>query len=144
MKDNIGHVYLLSNPCLGGIIKIGHTKRVEAELRAVELSASTSIPLPFKVECSWLVENPSSLEGRIHIKLAPYRVSKDREFFRMSVSEAEQAINNVLFGTSETSQVLLHQLSMMTALYRKYPESFKPIDGLVKEIETIVRNAKDA
>jgi T5orf172 domain len=142
MKDDIGHVYLLSNPALGGIVKIGHTKRVEAELRAAELSASTSIPLPFKVECSWLVEHPSACESRIHAKLAFCRVSKDREFFRINPSDAEDSINALLFGTGDQSKVFLLQLASITNLYRKYPDSFKRMDSVVSEVEAILRSTK--
>lgn len=135
MKGDIGHVYLLSNPALGGIVKIGHTKKVEAQLRATELSASTSIPLPFKVECSWLVEHPASCESRIHKRLAFCRVSKDREFFQIDPAEAEKHIDLLLYGTEESLQA---QLESMVSLYRKYPDSFTKADSLLAKLEALL------
>ena len=138
MRGDIGHVYLLSNSALDGIVKIGHTKRPEPELRAEELSASTSIPLPFKVECSWLVEHPTTWEARIHLQLSSCRVARNREFFRIAPIEAEKIINILLFETSEPSQVLLRQLAAMTTLYRRFPNSFKRTDHLIKELELLL------
>jgi hypothetical protein len=132
MKGKIGHVYLLSNPALVGIIKIGHTKRVDVELRASELSSSTSIPLPFQIVCSWLVENPLECEMRIHNRLAFCRISKDREFFRINSDEAEKHVNLLLYGTEAA---LRPQLESMVVLYRKYPDSFRQADALISKIE---------
>ena len=42
-----GYLYILSNPSLGNIIKIGKTTRDPARDRISELSAATSIPTPF-------------------------------------------------------------------------------------------------
>ena len=141
MKGDIGHVYLLSNPALGGIVKIGHTKKVEAELRAAELSASTSIPLPFKVESSWLVEHPAACESRIHRRLSFCRVSKDREFFQIVPEEAENHINQLLYGTEDA---LRAQLGSMVSLYRKYPDSFAKADKLIAKLEALISNGLPA
>ena len=139
MRGDIGHVYLLSNPALGGIVKIGHTKKVDAQLRADELSASTSIPLPFVVECSWLVEHPSACEARIHRRPEFCRVSKCREFFRIAPDEATANINFLIYGTDDASESLLCQITSLVALYRKYPESFQKADGLMAKIEHVLR-----
>lgn len=136
-KGNIGHIYILSNPALDGIIKIGHTKKSHPELRATELSSSTSIPLPFKLECSWLVENPGSREALIHRNLAPCRVSKDREFFKITPLEAEKRINTLLYGCE---QAYRQQFESIALLYRKYPESFKGAEDFIKKIESVLRN----
>lgn len=137
MKGKIGHVYILSNPALDGIIKIGHTKRVDPELRAAELSSSTSIPLPFKVEVSWLVENPELCESKIHRHLDFCRVSKDREFFRISHDDAERKINLLLYGCE---QAFRQQLESISNLYRKYPKSFKSAENFVLKIEEVLRS----
>jgi len=135
MHGNLGHIYLLSNPAFGGIVKIGFTSKVEASIRAAELSASTSVPLPFVVESSWLVENPSQWEARIHSRLSFCRVSRDREFFRIDVSEADKYINLLMHGTENVTEAIFCEIRSMVSLYRKYPSSFKYADALVEEIE---------
>lgn len=139
MNGNIGHIYVLSNPALQGMVKIGHTLKAEAERRAVELSASTSIPLPFHVEGSWLVEHPAEVELRIHQSLARFRVSKAREFFHLDVEDAISRINLLLFGVDTHPAAAIREMAMMAALYRKYPASFRHADDLVASMEGFIR-----
>ena len=44
-----GYVYVLSNPSIPGIVKIGMTER-DVPARALELSASTGVPEPYDVD----------------------------------------------------------------------------------------------
>lgn len=136
--SNIGQVYLLTNPALAGIVKIGHTTRVDAQLRADELSASTSIPLAFVVESTWIVEHPAACEAAIHRKLAFCRVAKNREFFRIDPDEAKANIDFLVYGTDEPSELLVRQVKSLVSLYRKYPDSFSNSDNLITELEQIV------
>ena len=140
MKENIGYIYLLSNPALAGIIKVGHTKRADVSIRAQELSSSTSIPLPFVIECSWLVESPSDWEARIHARLAFCRVARDREFFRIETSEAEAHINRLIHGTEEPIETVILEMKSLVNLYRKFPNSFKKTDELFSKVEAILTN----
>ena len=142
MTVPIGYVYLLSNPALSGIIKIGHTKRADVSIRAEELSSSTSIPLPFVIEGSWLVENPSQWEARIHTRLAFCRVAKDREFFRIENSEAEAHINNLIYGTKDPIETIMLEMKSLVTLYRKFPTAFKNSDELATKLEQILFNTK--
>ncbi|WP_220385717.1 GIY-YIG nuclease family protein, partial [Klebsiella pneumoniae] len=43
-----GWVYVLSNPCMPGIYKVGMTT-TSPEVRARELSSATGVPAPFKI-----------------------------------------------------------------------------------------------
>jgi hypothetical protein len=142
MRDSIGYVYLLSNPALAGIIKIGHTKRADVSIRAEELSSSTSIPLPFVIEGSWLVESPSQWEARIHARLAFCRVAKDREFFRIETSEAEAHINTLIYGTTDPMKTITLEIKNLVTLYRKFPGAFKKADELATKVEEIFFNTK--
>jgi Meiotically Up-regulated Gene 113 (MUG113) protein len=127
---------------LAGIIKIGHTKRADVSIRAEELSSSTSIPLPFIIEGSWLVENPSQCEARIHARLAFCRVAKDREFFRMNTVEAEAHINTLIYGTNDPTKTIILEMKSLLTLYRKFPTSFKNSDELATKVEEILFNPK--
>lgn len=69
-----GFIYVLSNPSMQGIYKIGMTVR-SVEERVKELSRSTSIPTPFKIESVFHSENPFRDEQEIHQALAQFRIS---------------------------------------------------------------------
>lgn len=82
-----GFVYILSNPSMPNIVKIGSTERTIKE-RISELSSVTSLPTPFEVEYYLLVEDPIYFEKYIHEELKDYRVNEKREFFKISVEDA--------------------------------------------------------
>jgi len=90
-----GYVYVLSNKSMPHLVKIGFSTR-DVESRIAELNASTSIPEPFNLEASFPVERPTEQEAAVHSKLAQYRHSENREFFRLQVSEAVAAVKQAL------------------------------------------------
>lgn len=77
-----GWLYLLTNPAMPGLVKIGMTTRSPEE-RAQEL-ASTGVPMPFHVSAAWAVDDVRAAERDAHEALARYRVSDQREWFRLS------------------------------------------------------------
>ena len=87
-------VYILSNPTLPNIFKIGYTKH-EPEIRAKQISASTGVALPYKVEWAFQCFNGEQLEREVHEELATYRVNQQREFFDIPLVEAQEAIEKI-------------------------------------------------
>lgn len=91
----VGVVYVLSNPCMPGIVKIGQTTRkIDERLR--ELSISTGVPQPFVREALFSSTDPNRDEQNIHNRLSVARVSDNREFFRLTPQDAVGAIKNIL------------------------------------------------
>lgn len=89
--SSVGVVYVLSNECMPGLLKIGWT-RGTAAARATTLSA-TSVAMPFVVEHhTGQMENAHSIEKGAHDALSSQRVSQNREFFRCTVDQAKSAI----------------------------------------------------
>ena len=76
---DLGTVYLLSNPAMPGIYKIGLTRRSVGS--RIESLRSTSLPLDFVSICEVGSEYALQLEKFIHRKLKSNRVSRNREFF---------------------------------------------------------------
>ncbi len=76
----LGYVYCLSNPSFNNWYKVGYTKRTPEE-RCQELSGSTGVPLPFKIEFAKQVVDYKEKEKLLHTKLEKYRVNTNREFF---------------------------------------------------------------
>lgn len=85
---NFGLVYLLSNPAMPGIYKIGTTTRSDIAARMNELY-TTGVPTRFEcVKACW-VANCAHVEKALHQAFAPNRINPSREFFRI---EPEQVL----------------------------------------------------
>ena len=86
-----GWVYILVNPALPGMVKVGLTTRTPTQ-RAGELTSSSGVPLPFVVAWARAVSDCASVEASVHRMLDDRRVSGKREFFRVDVNTARQVI----------------------------------------------------
>lgn len=95
-----GLVYILTNPCLAGWIKIGMTERNDIERRLTELNAPPNIPLSYRCYATYEVEEPYEVEQHIHNlidmiddslhareELTNGRI-REREFFKISPEKA--------------------------------------------------------
>ncbi len=91
--NDIGHLYVLANSAMPGLVKIGKTTRSPAE-RAVELSSATGLPTQFIVVYEQLFGDCSAAESFVHTYLATkgFRVSDRREFFSAPVNDVVRAI----------------------------------------------------
>ena len=87
-------VYILSNPTLPNLLKIGYTK-LDPDTRAAQISRATGVPLPYKVEWAFKCFNGEQLEGETHRALKKYRVNQNREFFQISIEEAKKKVTEL-------------------------------------------------
>jgi hypothetical protein len=100
-----GYLYVLSNPAMSGILKIGVTERSGAH-RARELySGATGVPSPFRLEFEVTVRNASLRERHVHDALAIHRVNDSREFFRVDLATAVNAILDEVSACFERAEV---------------------------------------
>lgn len=101
MDATAGYVYILINPSLNGVVKIGKTQNSPDE-RAKELSSATGVPTPFFVAYSSYFKDCAAAEKYIHSQLAHTRTNSGREFFRISVREAIEFVRvaEELLGTT--------------------------------------------
>ena len=93
--DGDSWVYVLSNESQPGMYKIGYTSHEDVDKRVKQLSRSTSIATPFKLEWAFRCFNAERLEGEVHKKLQGHRIAKDREFFAISLNEAKETIEDL-------------------------------------------------
>ena len=93
MKEPVGRVYVLTNPRMQGLVKIGFTLGT-VEGRAKELDA-TGTPEAFEIAYQVEVRGPETLERRAHSQLTSYRVRNSREFFEVDVVEAILCVRNL-------------------------------------------------
>jgi uncharacterized protein YfbU (UPF0304 family) len=89
MNSNEGIIYILSNPAMPGLIKIGMTNQEDVKLRMAQIY-STGVPLPFECIYAARVSNYEKVEKALHTAFGPDRINPKREFFEI---EAMQAIS---------------------------------------------------
>lgn len=103
MPEN-GIVYVLSNPAMPGLYKIGITGREELRQRLRELYASTAIPVPFECEYARRIDNYKQVEKALHTAFRTDRVNPDREFFRTEPDRV-RAVLELFAGEDVTSEI---------------------------------------
>lgn len=100
-----GIVYLLTNPCMPGLVKIGMTTQEDIDKRMRELY-TTGVPVPFECQFACKVNNKdcAKIEKALHTAFDPQRLNKNREFFRINVEQAK-AILELFHHTDVTEDV---------------------------------------
>jgi hypothetical protein len=94
--DLVGFVYILTNPSMPNLVKIGHSFK-HPRLRKEEL-ASTGVPAPLEVFYFIFVRDARVAEKIIHEQLAAFRYERNREFFQVSPENAVRKIQETLAG----------------------------------------------
>ncbi|MCM1182401.1 MAG: GIY-YIG nuclease family protein [Roseburia sp.] len=112
-----GLVYILTNPCLDGWVKIGMTERNDIERRIQELNAPPNIPLSYRCYAVYEVDNPLEVEKRIHnlIDIIDNSLhareqlnngrTRVREFFKISPETAYGIFKNVADLRGDTDKL---------------------------------------
>lgn len=119
-----GYIYIMTNPALKGMVKIGYAKDVE--VRRKQLS-TTALPYDYEVYATY--ETTGNLEDKkLHNMIdklnSELRVSKNREFYIMTPDDA--------FG-------LLEAIAMIS----NTTEKLKKVAKTAKSTQTIKRPAID-
>jgi T5orf172 domain-containing protein len=87
---SVGSVYVLLNPAMQGIVKIGRTERA-VHARARELQ-TTGVPKQFIVLWHEYVHDSDAVEKKVHTLFSNSRVDRRREFFRVEPRDAIRAL----------------------------------------------------
>lgn len=115
-----GLVYILTNPCLDGWVKIGMTERNDIERRLQELNSPTNIPLSYRCYATYEVENPLEVERRIHSLIDRVDDSlhareqlnngriREREFFKISPETAYGIFKDIAVLRGDTNKLKLY------------------------------------
>lgn len=93
----MGRVYILSNPSMPGIYKIGATQH-DPISRALDLH-TTGVPTPFKLEYEIDHDYPFDLEAAAHRELRDFRVANNRQFFHLPLKKAIKTIATLAVET---------------------------------------------
>jgi hypothetical protein len=91
-KSNPGYVYILSNPDLSGLLKIGMTSKIP-EVRAKELSGTTGVSSKYQIEYYGRVEDRFLAEKAAHNRLENFHHKK--EFFKVDIGVAIYCVETI-------------------------------------------------
>jgi len=84
-------IYILTNEAMPGYVKIGKTS-TSLEQRIRDLSASTSVPLPFTCFYACSVKNSTFVEHQLHDAFDNNRINPRREFFQIAPERVVAAL----------------------------------------------------
>lgn len=125
-STNYGIVYVLTNPAMPGLVKIGMTTRNEIEARMRELY-STGVPVPFECAYACMVEvnDCAKVEKALHTAFQPNRINTQREFFKVN-PEQVIAILKLLDKSNEITQEVNNEINEdITAADKEAGEKLK-------------------
>src|SRR3989442_4476326 len=110
-----GIVYIMTNPAMPKIVKIGKTKREILDDRMRELH-TTGVPVPFVCEYTCRGEDCTEAESALHIAFGPSRANPQREHFSIYPEQAVVILK------------LLAKENVTPEVERQIDRSVKPID----------------
>lgn len=125
-----GYIYIMTNPCLKDMVKIGYATNVEE--RGKQLSTTA---LPYEYEIYATYETSGKLEDKKLHKLIDnlnpdLRVSKNREFFVMSAEDAYELLESI--ATISGSQDKLKRVANITSKQNAEARKKKPAVNFAK------------
>lgn len=122
----MGTLYLLVNPAMPGLVKIGITNQDDVQSRMAQLY-TTGVPVPFECVYAAEVNDPSAVERALHNAFGPQRINPKREFFQIDPGQAigiikllqiREVTPHVLAQRSEISEA---EIEAGTAIKKRRP-----------------------
>lgn len=127
-------VYVLTNPAMPGIVKIGMTDRAEVRRRMDDLY-TTGVPLPFDCIIAWEIEDRYAveIERALHAAFGPNRINPAREFFQVEPEQVEVLLR-VMAGRDVTPSEI-GRPSELDSDDREASEKYKRRQSRTNEVE---------
>jgi hypothetical protein len=93
-----GYIYILGNPGMPGVFKIGQTHEQTPRVRANQLysEGKTAVPARFSVEYERETFDCLDLEKYLFEELWDARVSFDKEFFKMELGRLKDTVDELI------------------------------------------------
>lgn len=122
-----GWIYVLTHPAWEGLgmVKIGRTGR-NPRTRAAEITSVSGLLAPCKIAFCSPVSDMAGAEQAVHRMLAPHRVRKRRELFKVDVATAQQVIRAVAGSQPPPNHTLLGFLSRPLASKVRGSTRYRP------------------
>jgi len=124
MTDNSSQiVYVLTNPAMPNLVKIGKTTQLEVDARIRQLY-STGVPFPFECAFACQVKDATEVEKALHIAFRKNRLNPNREFFEIAPEQAI-AILKLLRVDDITTQFEQQMEAEVEATDKQSAQNFK-------------------
>jgi len=131
-----GYVYVISNPCMPGLYKIGSTRDISARLKS--LSIGTMVPDEFVLEAiyrpdSYWANSHVALERQVHRYFTNFRVKKNREFFEINLDDLKRHIRRSMgYGSTPLSRdAVTKHTPVVIRFYKDLRLSIRKLSGEV-------------
>ncbi len=111
-------IYILTNECMPGLVKIGRTS-TSLQQRMRDLF-KTSVPYPFECFFAAWVENAAFVEKQLHFAFGEQRVPSNREFFHVDPNRVK-AVLELVSVEEITQQVESEMTSELKAFTDRRP-----------------------
>lgn len=110
-------VYLLTNPTMPDLVKIGRTTDLESRLRS--LSTHSGVPVPFECYFACEVVNSVKVEKALHDAFGDHRINPKREFFRLNPERAVAILELVAIKDAMPATEIAEDQVELEALHRE-------------------------
>lgn len=110
-------VYLLTNPTMPDLVKIGRTTDLEARLR--QLSTHSGVPVPFECFYACEVGDSVKVEKALHDAFGDHRINSRREFFRLNPDRAVAILELVTIRDATLTVEVAEDQAELDALHRE-------------------------
>lgn len=87
-----GIVYILTNPAIPNMIKIGMTTHEDVKFRMAQIY-TTGVPLPFECVYAARVANHDKVEKALHVAFGPDRVIPKGNFLRLKLRRQSPSLS---------------------------------------------------
>jgi hypothetical protein len=109
-------IYLLTNPSMPDLVKIGRTSDLEERMRSLY---NSSIPVPFECFYACEVDDEIEAERRIHNAFDDNRVNPKREFFRINAERIREVLKLIEKKDLTPNEDVVDDKSDLDALNRE-------------------------
>lgn len=132
-----GNIYIISNLGSFGedVFKVGMTRRLNPQDRVNELG-DASVPFKFDVHSFIFSDDAVSLENKLHTILNDKRVNKvnpRKEFFRISIDELEQLVNEIEPTAEFNKTMLAEEFRQSLSTDVPYTDDYQIVDDEADE-----------
>ena len=97
-----GVVYILSNPAMPDLVKIGYSETVKKAKERKRLLYRSGVPFPFECEFAMQVDDARERESKLHRLFDGARRNKGREFFEVDPEELIEVLIRCGYGKDVT------------------------------------------
>lgn len=103
-----GHIYIMSNPAIPGLLKIGETHHVFDRKKTLSTS---NVPEDYRVLHFRFCDDVRQAEQQVFHQLANYRVPSKKEFFRVNLKKARTFVDNICYDINLQNKRLIEGIN---------------------------------